>query len=120
MPTRGSGTGVHLHEKGYLRVGRRGPYRGWLVHRVVMLEMCQEFCYYELPENKTKLPVGMTVEHLDHKRTHNCSQNLMLLDKRIHDKISGDYAVWIAGVQASRVSNSMMMDEADEPDWVTD
>jgi len=38
-------------------------------------------CGGEIPEN-------MTVEHLDHNRTHNCHSNLMLLQKEIHDYIS--------------------------------
>ncbi len=117
MAKKGSGSGVHIHIKGYLRITRRGPWRNWLVHRKVMLEMCQEMCYYPMEEGK--LPEGFTVEHLDHNRRHNCPENLMLLDKRIHDWISSEHGRMMQEIYASRIP---YMDKADggEPDWVTD
>lgn len=113
---KGSGTGVHVHIKGYLRITRRGPWRNWLVHRKVMLEMCLEMCYY--PREEGKLPEGFTVEHLDHDRMHNCPENLMLLDKRIHDYISSEHSRLVRAEVERRIPAG---DRADggEPDWVT-
>ena len=34
------------------------------------------------------IPEGMTVEHVDHHKPHNCIGNLMLLDVRIHNALS--------------------------------
>lgn len=120
MPAKGSGSGIHTHAKGYLRISRRGPWRNWLVHRKVMLEACQEFCYYPVDGN---LPPGMTVEHLDHNRQHNCRENLMLLDKRIHDAISIAHAYNMASIQANRwdVPGGVPGGVPDDvPDWVAE
>jgi hypothetical protein len=114
MPIPGQGSGVCQHSYGYLQITRRGPYRNWLVHRKVMLDMCLEQCYYVLPIGKNGLPTlpdGMTVEHIDHRRQHNCRQNLMLLDKRIHDAISLDHGNMRRAMYRSIVVTDM-------PNWV--
>lgn len=77
--------GRHLNAKGYVRLST-GPLRGQYEHRAVMAGMAREFCYYPLEANG--LPRGFQVEHVDHKRTHNCAENLLLLDARIHDHLS--------------------------------
>lgn len=77
--------GVHVSMKGYLRYSS-APHRHKYVHRVLMSEMCREFCFYELGDDG--LPYGFTVEHIDHNRQHNCTGNLLLLEKVIHDAIS--------------------------------
>lgn len=56
-------------------------------HRVVMADMCREFCFYPL-DPRSGIPSGMTVEHQDHRRTHNCRANLILLDIHIHNHLS--------------------------------
>ncbi len=116
-PPRGRGRGVGGHAKGYLQITHRGPWRNWLVHRKVMLEMCMEMCYYPLPMGKNghpTLPEGFTVEHCDHHRQHNCPENLMLLDKRIHD--------WISLEHSHTMLNAMKTVyevEEETPEWVT-
>jgi hypothetical protein len=75
-----------LNEKGYVRLWRK-PHYGRYEHRVVMAELCRKGCSQPL-EEKTGLPEGMVVHHQDHVRTHNCHQNLMLMDKAIHDALS--------------------------------
>ncbi len=110
MPRRGSGKGVRVHAKGYLEIIRRGPWRGWLVHRKVMYEACLEFCYYHI---NRRLPEGFTVEHLDHDRQHNCIENLLLLNKRIHDHIS-----WETWQSQARAREKQRLEES-VPDWVT-
>ena len=109
MPVRGSGKGTTVHAKGYIQIKRRGPWRGWLEHRKVMLKMCEEMCYY--PREEGKLPEGFTVDHLDHTRDHNCPENLMLLDKRIHDYISSAHAQTMREFRESVIAAGM-------PDWV--
>lgn len=82
MPRKGSGTGVSMHEKGYLRRWRRGPNRGQLVHRMVMAELCRIWCYY--PLNGNGLPHGFDVHHVDFSKTHNCPANLLLIEHTLH------------------------------------
>lgn len=77
---------THTTEKGYKRF-HKGPNRGKYEHRVVMAELCGEWCWYPL-NLSTGLPEGFTVDHLDHDRQHNCHQNLVLLQKEIHDHLS--------------------------------
>lgn len=88
------GLGYYVTEKGYLRYSA-GPKRGKYVHRAVMEGVIGG-----------PIPEGMTVEHLDHDRQHNCRQNLMLLDKAIHDYIS--WQSW---------SRKRALEEG-APDWV--
>ncbi|MDE2097834.1 MAG: HNH endonuclease [Patescibacteria group bacterium] len=88
-------TGRYLTAKGYFRISA-GPDRGKYEHRAVVEKIIGG-----------PIPAGMTVEHMDHQRAHNCWQNLMLLDKRIHDAIS--WASWTRF--AAR--------EAEPPEWVT-
>jgi hypothetical protein len=90
--------GLHQTNKGYIRI-RTKKNRDKFAHRVVVEEMLQNpLCAeYVFPE-RGKIPEGMTVEHVDHRRAHNCRGNLMLLDKRIHDAISTDYR-WLLARQ---------------------
>jgi hypothetical protein len=77
-----------------------------------MLTMCREQCYYDVREG---LPKGMTVEHIDHNRQHNCPENLMLLDSRIHDYISSHHWLDVIKPDIDR-----KVEEANMPDWVKD
>ena len=123
---KGTGLGTRIHEKGYVQIIRRGPWRGWLQHRQVMLWALQESLYWHNHPQVAdgKIPDGMTVEHLDHKKAHNCIENLMLLDKRIHDYISLDHAHMMAGVRASiyEVEEVEEVEDGDgeEPEWVNE
>lgn len=74
-----------LTSKGYLR-HTAGPIRGRYVHRETLAVLCRVWCYYPLAADG--LPAGFTVEHLDHRRAHNCHTNLILLQKEIHDYLS--------------------------------
>ncbi len=85
MPRPGTGPGVCVTAKGYLRITRRGPHRDKLVHRVVMAGLCRQFCYY--PLNGGGLPEGMEVHHQDFDKTHNCPSNLLLLDPALHSEM---------------------------------
>ena len=83
-----------------------------------MLEMCLEGCYYPLPLDRhgnPTLPEGFTVEHLDHHRQHNCYQNLMLLDKRIHDALSWAHA----NFRRKAYRSIVVCQDEEVPDWVT-
>lgn len=117
MPIKGSGKGVRVNPKGYLQIIRRGEWCWWLEHRKVMLEACREFCYYH---TNGDLPGGLTVEHLDHRRTHNCIENLMLLDKRIHDHISTAYRWQRYRRDMERLEEELRLERETPPDWVTD
>jgi len=88
--------GKHETIKGYIRI-RTKENRGKFQHRLIIERMLVDpICLrYVFPE-VGKIPVGMTVEHLDHRRAHNCSGNLMLLDKAIHDAISGMHRWYLA------------------------
>lgn len=79
---RGSGTGLSTRKDGYVVVTRRGPDRGKLQHRMVMAEMCREWCYWPLGEGG--IPEGFDVHHQDMQRGHNCRSNLVLLDHLLH------------------------------------
>lgn len=74
-----------MNEKGYVRI-TTGSLRGQYEHRAVMARLARVWCFYPLEANG--LPRGFHVEHLDHRRTHNCAGNLLLLDARIHDWLS--------------------------------
>lgn len=79
-------SGYTITHHGYRRI-TTGPQRGMLEHRAKLAVLCREFCYYPLCDDG--LPKGFTVEHLNHKRQHNCPHcNLILLDARIHRYIS--------------------------------
>jgi hypothetical protein len=78
--------GKYVNADGYVRYSV-SPHRGKYEQRVILAALCAEFCYYQI-NSRTGLPDGLTVEHLDHNRTHNCHCNLMLLDERIHGYIS--------------------------------
>lgn len=84
----GQPAGTHVTEKGYLRIHARGPYRNWYHHRQVMQEMVDVFCFYGTQVLKDP---RFTVHHLDHVRTNNQPNNLILLDKPIHDWLSAKH-----------------------------
>jgi len=83
--------GYYTNDKGYLRHSS-GPHRSRYVHRQVLANLCAVWCYYPL-DPATGLPFGFTVEHLDHRRAHNCIDNLILLDIRIHNYLS--WSSWL-------------------------
>jgi hypothetical protein len=58
-----------------------------------------------------------TVEHVDHRRTHNCPANLLLLDKRIHDAISSAHATNLRRVRG-KVEGWGWVADLELPDWV--
>jgi hypothetical protein len=85
-----------------------------------MLEMCLEQCYYVLPMGKNGLPTlpeWATVEHLDHRKQHNCRQNLMMLDKRIHDAISLDHGNMRRAMYRSIVDVVVEVQKGEEADF---
>lgn len=84
---RGGLAKTYLTAKGYRRF-YSGPDRGKYEHRVVMRELCKAWCYYPVDE-KTGLPAGLDVHHVDFDKEHNCASNLILLDTAIHVAISG-------------------------------
>lgn len=85
------GRGFTFNDKGYARI-TKGKWRGRYLHRHVMALAAAEFCYYPL-NPKSGLPDGFHVDHVDHRRRHNCLENLLLLDARIHDHLS--WASWL-------------------------
>ena len=87
MPAKGSGRNGSKtrNEKGYIRLYTK-EHRNKYEHRVVVSKMCAEWCFYPLEADG--LPAGFTVEHQDHNRTHNCGENLILLQEIIHNYLS--------------------------------
>jgi hypothetical protein len=100
------GPGVHLSHKGYIRISS-GPNRNKFAHRVVMAGLASVWCYYPLNPS-TGLPDGFDVEHQDHRRAHNCHQNLILIDHTIHCYLS----------VASRECRRSLDDWDADGDWV--
>lgn len=100
---------TYITSKGYRRF-YSGPDRGKYEHRVMMRELCKVWCYYPLDE-RSGLPVGLDIHHVDYDKLHNCSRNLILLDSRIHVYLSG---WWYRIRQDGRREENMR-----EPDWVT-
>jgi hypothetical protein len=80
------GPGYCLSSKGYVQI-TVGPNRNKLAHRVVMAGLASVGCYYPINPS-TGLPDGFDVEHQDHLRTHNCHQNLILIDHTLHCYLS--------------------------------
>ena len=81
--------GYYISCDGYLRISS-GPYRNKYVHRKVIEDLLKCPISYMFAPG-APIPEGMTVEHVDHNKQHNCMGNLMLLDRRIHGKISESY-----------------------------
>jgi hypothetical protein len=110
-------SGFYVNEKGYLRLSA-GPDRGKYVHRKVMETLLAEtdtatLAALGIPAcSPAKIPEKFTVEHIDHRKPHNCPENLMLLDKRIHDAIS----LWSRGYYRAHRSP----EQPEEPDWVNE
>lgn len=78
--------GSHLSDKMYRRLSAH-PNRNKYEHRWVMEQLLLNPISYIYTPGQG-IPSNMTVEHVDHRRTHNCCGNLMLLEKCIHDRIS--------------------------------
>ena len=104
-----------MNGSGYIQVTRRGEWCWWLEHRKVMMEACREGGYYEVNGD---LPAGLTVEHLDHNRQHNCLGNLILLDKRIHDVISIEWRWKRWRAAQARLEEELRVEREPPPDWV--
>lgn len=121
MPIKGQGTGLVVTREGYVRIKRRGLYREWYEHRRVMYEACLVFCYYPTNGNLPLVPDPpgpFTVEHLDHRKGHNCLQNLLLLDKRIHDAISLEHANNVKELRGSVYDGGGYVADPEAPDWM--
>jgi len=90
---------VGLTDKGYIRLWDKEWY-GKYEHRAVMERLIGG-----------PIPEHLVVHHIDHDKTHNCQCNLMLLDRRIHDRLRKrsieEVIRWLAMYEQSRV-----------PDWV--
>lgn len=72
--------------KGYVRV-TAGPNRHKYEHRVVIEQLIQNpigLVFFGLDG----IPETMHVHHVDSVRSHNCAENLMLLDSTIHNFIT--------------------------------
>lgn len=87
--------GSGISDKGYLRIYTRRD-RLMYVHRAVMRDalknkLCADYVFPQESMGPDGIPVGMTVNHADSIKTHNCLGNLQLLDKQIHDAISFSY-----------------------------
>ena len=104
--------GVCLNEKGYRRI-RAGLHRNKYEHRRVIEELL-EHPIGLMFSGDGKIPPNMTVEHIDHWRTHNCIGNLMLLEKRIHDWCSRQTQKYY------REHWREILARENTPDWVTD
>lgn len=75
-----------ITDKGYVRLNH-GANRGKFEHRAIMGALCLVRCFYPL-NDRTDLPDGFTVEHVDHDKQHNCPNNLLLLQVEIHNHLS--------------------------------
>jgi hypothetical protein len=81
--------GKRINQYGYVQF-TAGEFRFKLEHRVVV-----ETLSGPLALNR-KLRDDEEVHHIDFRRSHNCPINLLLLDKVIHDAISGKHGFWMA------------------------
>ena len=120
MPRRpaGSGAGTYLTEKGYVRIGRRGPLRDKLLHRVIMAQTCREFCFWPI-DAESGIPFGMEVHHADFDKLHNCPQNLMLLDPSLHLHMHQKERMIRNREERGRFGRESKPDpESEPPDWV--
>jgi hypothetical protein len=78
-----------VNQNGYKQLWTVEHY-GKYEHRVVMAELCKEFCVYELGGDG--LPEGMEVHHMDWNKQHNCPGNLMMVDIAIHRRLNRQHA----------------------------
>jgi hypothetical protein len=70
--------------RGYVLI-RRKPYRNWLAHRAVVDQNIREWTApIKAVLGWTGIPADMVVHHMDHRRGHNCPENLVLCDEAIH------------------------------------
>lgn len=94
-----------VNDGGYLRLGS-SPFRDTYQHRMVMAALVYEsHGIYDQTGDQWRRIVsapgadwaGFEVDHLDRNKRHNCPENLLLIDKRIHAKLSsssGDGVVY--------------------------
>jgi hypothetical protein len=117
MPRQGSGKGFTQTPRGYIRITRRGPYYLWYEHRAVMHKLMQDFSYYG-----KEIPDGFHVHHVDGVAHHNCPENLMLMDRALHDGIScgSRYQCPYTGRYLTRAEAAMTYGTNNIPDWVTE
>lgn len=108
--------GRHQNEKGYVRLMTREG-RGKYEHRYVMEQMLKSPIGLLFPGDG-RIPENTTVHHVDHRQTHNCRQNLMLLAKPIHDSISHDRRLYLAA-HREEFSELIRRENEEPPDWVT-
>ena len=73
----GSQTTIH----GYIRVSA-GPWRGKYLHRIVADIKWRE--KYNEP-----MPKHLHVHHIDFRKTHDCPENLLIMDPALHVGCNG-------------------------------
>jgi hypothetical protein len=113
--------GSGLNEKGYVRITAR-EHRNKYQHRQVMEELLEHpLCADYVFPDKGVIPKGMTVDQMDHRRTHNCHQNLMMLQDVIHNAISRAYRKYMSE-HWLEWEEMMRQDREREsvPDWVVE
>lgn len=86
--------GVTVNEKGYRKI-TAGAHRNKYEHRRVMEVMLSDPVGLIFLPAVSVIPAWATVHHIDHDRQHNCTHNLMLVDKCIHNAISGSRQAYI-------------------------
>lgn len=108
--------GKHQNEKGYVRLMTRAG-RNKYEHRFVM-ETLLKSPIGLMFAGDGQIPENMTVHHVDHRVTHNCPQNLMLLAKPIHDSMSYDRRLYLAA-HHEEFTEMIRRENEEPPDWVT-
>lgn len=79
--------GKTFTKKGYIQFNH-GEHRNKYEHRVIIEKLIRSRTGGLVWINQIQIPENMTVHHNDHRRAHNCNDNLMLLEKAIHDYLS--------------------------------
>lgn len=72
-------SGAHLNGQGYIRISA-GPWRGEYLHRVIASLLWRQTHGVPLPSN-------LQVHHIDGIRTHCCPENLLILDRHLHEAL---------------------------------
>ena len=75
--------GVRVGSKGHMRYSA-GPHRGKYVHRVLVADLCREWCYWGEGGVCGGIPPGWDVHHLDGDPQHNSLGNLCLVPHEFH------------------------------------
>lgn len=131
------GTGTRLRDKGYIQiVSRRSPYYMWREHRAVVDDLARMWNIYKgrdgrmfdegrslgLEDMQWNSGVEFVVHHMDFDKAHNCPQNLLVIDSRLHDGHSNcGVHRWVRRMRRRKGDERLdSVRGSTVPDWVID